>query len=77
MIDVDENYLYFLRVDFNCWIVTAESLKYAIEENQETGVLHIHDIAGNYSCVPIKKDTRISYQKLYNIEEVLRCEDDE
>lgn len=74
---IDKGYLYLLRINNDCCIVTAESLEETLKVLNDLGFFYVKDIANNIFRTNLTEKITISYQKLYNIEEVLRCENEQ
>lgn len=67
---IDLSSYYLLRVDFSSFIITGYRLSITLDLMRESRVIELTDIANNYLIQPLKEDTKVCYQKLYNIKSI-------
>ena len=65
--DLKDDVLYLLRVDFDCFIVNGQELNKTLKNIYEHKQIVVFDIANNYLQKPCTDETKISYQELYQI----------
>jgi hypothetical protein len=68
--NIEDSSLYLLRIDFSSFIISGYKLLEMFEVMKKHKVVEVWDIANNYFMQPLKEDTRVSYQKLYNIKSI-------
>lgn len=63
--------LYLLRIDFDCFIVTGYEIRNVMDNVNQYKIIKVTDIANNFLSKPCTEDTKISFQELYHIKEIV------
>ena len=67
---LDENYLYLVRFNSECFIASAEELKTTLQKINSEGIFALWDIGQNFYKSDLTEKHTLSFQKLYNIKDI-------